>query len=187
MALPAPELTSPVADDLVKVFEHVDSAVPEGYRAELIGGEIVVSPPPDGNHEDIVGELTRQIVRNSTSELYASGTKGLDTPAGRLIPDSTVGPTGLFRGRDPWMSPEGVLLVAEVTSTRPHKDRTVKRQAYAAAEIPLFLLIDRRAGEAMLYSEPRGGEYRADVRVPFGKPLNLPEPFSFPLDTAAFS
>lgn len=187
MALPAPELSSRVEEDLEKVFENVDLAVPEGYRAELIEGEIVVSPPPDGDHEDIVGELTRQVLRNSTSELYASGTKGLDTPSGRLIPDSTVGPTGLFRGREPRMSPEGVLLVAEVTSLHPERDRHVKRRGYAAAEIPAYLLVDRSAGEAVLYSEPRDGDYRADVRVPFGKSLDLPKPFSFALDTTSFS
>lgn len=185
MAVPAPELPDVADDGLLEVF--LDLAVPAGYRAELIEGEIVVSPPPDGDHEDIVSELTWQISRNSATELYASGVKGLVTPQGRLIPDSTVGPRRLFRGRDPWMSPEGVLLVAEVTSIHPGKDREVKRRGYAAAEIPRYLLVDRTAGEVVLYTEPRDGDYRADVRVPFGKPLDLPEPFGFTLDTAPFA
>lgn len=183
MALPATEPPH-TADDLLEVFDNL--AVPAGYRAELIEGEIVVSPPPDGDHEHIVAELNWQVSRRAATELYASGAKGIITPSGRLVPDSTIGPRSLFRGRDPWMRPDGVAMVVEVTSTRAGKDREVKRQAYAEAEIPLYLLVDRGAGEAICYSEPADGTYRADIRVPFGKGLDLPEPFGFPLDTASF-
>ncbi len=183
MALSPPEAPR-TADDLLDVFEELD--VPEGYRAELIEGEIVVSPPPDGDHEDIVSELNRQVLRQSAVELHSSGTKGVLTPSGRFIPDSTIGPRRLFRGRDPWMSPDGVSMVVEVTSTRPDKDREAKRRGYAAAGIPLYLLVDRTADQVVLYSEPREDDYRAEIRVPVGKALDLPEPFAFTLDTAAF-
>lgn len=184
MALPATEPPH-TADDLLEVFDNL--AVPAGYRAELIEGEIVVSPPPDGDHEHIVAFINKRLVRDSVADVYASGTKGLALPSGRFVPDSVVGPEGIFRGRDPWMSPDGVAMVVEVTSTRAGKDREVKRRAYAEAEIPLYLLVDRGAGEAICYSEPADGTYRADIRVPFGKGLDLPEPFGFPLDTASFS
>lgn len=184
MAVPAPELFGTADDGLVEVFLDLD--VPAGYRAELIEGEIVVSPPADGDHADIVAAFNKKVVRHSSAEVYASGAMGLITPHGRFIPDSVVGPDGLFRGRDPWTTSEGVLLVAEVTSIHPEKDRDVKRRAYAAAEIPLYLLCDRTAREVVLYSEPRDGDYRADVRIPFGKPLDLPEPFRFTLDTEPF-
>lgn len=184
MAMPAPELPD-AADDLLEVFRNL--AVPEGYRAELIGGEIVVSPPPDGDPEDVVATVNKRIVRGSAMEVYASGTKGLTLSAGRFVPDSVIGPEGLFRGRDPWMRPDGVLLVLEVTSTRPDRDRAIKRRGYAAAQVPLYLLVDRGAMEVILYSEPGDGDYRADVRVPFGKALDLPGPFDVTLDTTSFA
>ncbi|MGH3319888.1 MAG: Uma2 family endonuclease [Streptosporangiaceae bacterium] len=184
MTLPAPELRD-TADDLLDVFLNL--TVPEGYRAELIQGEIVVSPTPDGDHENIVALINRRIVRDSAREVYASGTKGLAVSSGRFIPDSVVGPVGLFHGRDPWMAPDGVLMAVEVTSARPGTDRHVKRRGYAEAEIPLYLLVDRSAGQVILYSEPGDRDYRADARVPFGSALKLPEPFAFTLHTAPFA
>lgn len=185
MAVFSAELPAMAGADLLAVFR--DLAVPEGYRVELIEGEIVVSPPPDGDHEDIVAVINKRIVRGSAADVYVSGTVGLIMPLGRFIPDSVVGAEGLFRGRGHWSPPEGVLLVVEVTSLHPERDREAKRRGYAAAGISRYLLIDRTAGEAVLYSEPREGDYRADVRVPFGKPLDLPDPFGFTLDTTPFA
>ncbi|MFD9128727.1 Uma2 family endonuclease [Kitasatospora sp. NPDC059571] len=72
---------------------------------------------------------------------------------------------------------------AEITSTRPQKDREAKRLGYAAAGIPCCLLIDRDEGQATLFTDPADGDYTAHVQVSFGKPLDLPAPFSFALDT----
>lgn len=185
MALPATEHFSPGGGDPV-LEAFLDLTVPEGYRAELIEGEIVVTPPPDGDHEDITATLGLQIARKSAAELYTAGTKGLITPLGRFIPDAAIGPVGTFRGMDSWAAPDGVVMVAEVTSIRPEKDRGPKRRGYAAAEIPLYLLVDRTNGTVTLYGEPRDGDYDQSTRVPFGKQLDLPEPFSFALDTSVF-
>lgn len=78
-------------------------------------------------------------------------------------------------------------MTVEVTSTRPDKDRGPKRRGYAAAGIPFYLLVDRTEGTVTRYGEPADGDYRQDVRVLFGKELDLPEPFSFSLDTSVFA
>ncbi|MGW4804056.1 hypothetical protein [Kitasatospora sp. NPDC004272] len=47
------------------------------------------------------------------------------------------------------------------------------------------LLVDRfdRPGPTVtLYSEPSDGAYGQSVRVPFGKPVELPEPFGKPVE-----
>lgn len=185
MAMPPTAMPDSAPEDIVEVFEEL--AVPRGYRAELIEEEIVVSPPPDGHHEQVVSRLTKQINRRSAAEVDAAANKGTRTSLGRVIPDLAAGMEGIFGDAEPWMPAEGLILVVEVTSTHPHRDRDQKRRAYAGAGIPLYLLIDRSRGEVLLYSEPGDGDYRGDVRVPLGKGLELPAPFSFTLDTADFA
>ncbi|AUY49722.1 Uma2 family endonuclease [Streptomyces sp. CB01881] len=156
----------------------------EGFKAELIEGEIVVTPPPDGEHETLTGRLSWQVARQAPKGLDFAAGKGLIVPTGRFIPDGTFTTRGAMIGRGSWSKPEGVLMVLEVTSSRPNTDRIDKRKGYAAAEIPLYLLIDRERNQVVLHSVPARGDYTTTTVVPIGDSLGLPEPFGFTLDTA---
>ena len=184
MATPATAPPDSAPKDILGAFEEL--SVPEGYRAELIEREIVVSPPPDGRHEGVIARINKQVDRKSVVELDISGNTGIVTPSGRFIPDATMVRSGGLDGRRSWDDTADVELVVEVTSGQGDKDRVKKRRGYAAAEIPLYLLIDREAGEAVLFSQPADGEDHAQLRQPFGKGVDLPEPFGFALDTGEF-
>ncbi|WP_021592601.1 Uma2 family endonuclease [Actinomadura welshii] len=184
------------ADVLLEGFLALDT--PEGFRAELIDGEIVVSPPPIGAHEWCIAEVGLQVVRDSPHRFHWSGNKGLLVPSSNggqlgnhVIPDATfaLAETGLFRDAESWMPVEagGVAMVVEVTSSRPEVDRDAKRRGYARAEIPLYLLVDRREQKVSLFSEPKDGDYHKVEWVPFGKSLPLPEPIDIELDTSGFA
>ncbi|WP_406142588.1 Uma2 family endonuclease [Streptomyces sp. NBC_01089] len=167
---------------------------PEGFRAELIEGEIVVTPPPDGDHEDYIGLIVDQIARCSRLAMQFAGNKGLKLrsgggcPKNHAIPDGTFAPMDqrLFRGAEPWMPCDGVALVVEVTSSKPQADREAKRRCYARGTIPLYLLVDREESSVTLFSDPEGADYRQRCTIPFGKPLALPDPFAFELETGDF-
>ncbi len=180
------------AEVLLEGFLALDT--PEGFRAELIEGEIVVTPPPDGDHEDYIGLILEQVITRSRTKMRFSGNKGLKLrsgggcPKNHAIPDGTFAPTELrlYRGADPWMPCEGVALVVEVTSSRPAAGRTGKRHCYARGPVPLCLLVDREQSSVTLFSDPQGDDYRQHCTVPFGKAIRLPEPFGLDLGTEAF-
>ncbi|MFE4515080.1 Uma2 family endonuclease [Kitasatospora sp. NPDC056783] len=180
------------ADILLEGFLSLHS--PEGFRAELIEGEITVAPPPDGDHEDHINHLLKQVIRRSETDMSVSGGKGLRLVSGGLcpknhvIPDATFAPEELrlFRGAPSWMEPDGVAMVAEVTSAKPDQDRIAKRHCYARAGIPLYLLIDREKSQVSLFARPHREEYTEVHLAAFGEPLALPAPFGFELDTKPF-
>jgi len=180
------------AEVLLEGFLALDT--PEGFRAELIEGEILVKPPPDGHHEHILSRLVAQVYRQSQTDMQHSGNKGLQLKGGgadpedHAIPDATFVPRELrlFRGADPWMPCDGVAMIAEATSTKPHWDREVKRHCYARGGIPFYLLVDRETRSVILFGDPEKDDYREHHKLPFGKPLTLPEPFAFDLDTTDF-
>jgi Uma2 family endonuclease len=180
------------AELVLEAFQEFDP--PEGFRAELIEGEIVMAPPPDGDHEAYINRITKQVFRHSRVEMDSSGNKGLRLkgpaylPDDHVIPDVTFAPTESepFWDTESWMSPEGVVMVAEVTSSKPTTDREDKRRSYARGAIPLYLLVDRSESVVILFSDPDKGDYRKRQAVPIGDPLPLPEPFGFDFNTAEF-
>ncbi len=180
------------AEVLLEGFLALDT--PEGFRAELIEGEIVVTPPPDGEHEKYISRIVRQVIKGSRTDMDFSGNKGVRLKSGgacpknHIIPDVTFAPLelDLFGGAGSWMPCDGVAMVLEVTSTKPQADREAKRRCYARGGIPLYLLVDREASSATLFSDPANDDYRQLCTLPFGKPLTLPDPFAFDLDTSDF-
>ncbi|MEV4503696.1 Uma2 family endonuclease [Streptomyces klenkii] len=188
-----PEARPSQEETLLEYFFALET--PEGFRAELIEGEIVVSPAPDGDHEDAIELIVAQMYDSSKVRMQFSGNKGLKLPRGGLrpknyaVPDGTFAPRELrlFRGAPAWMPCDGVALVAEVTSSKAERDRIAKRHHYARAGVPLYLLVDREEEAVTLFSEPADQDYAETHTVPYGKALPLPEPFSFDLETADFA
>lgn len=185
----------PIATDEESVLDFFLSMdLPEGLRAEFIEGEIVVTPPPDNRHERFFSKIVKQVLSKSHTDMDVSGNKGIELSPGGLyprnyvIPDVTFAPVelDLFLDAEPWMPSDGVAMVIEVTSRKPDRDRVAKRHCYARAGIPRYLLVDRDNTSVTLFGEPQDGDYRELHTRPFGKPIPLPAPFSFDLDTTDF-
>jgi Uma2 family endonuclease len=180
-----------VRDDLREALASLD--VLPGFRAELVDGEIIVSPTPDGQHETIIVAVDDWVREAHGLRLHRNLT--LICPEGEYVPDGIAAPKGAFAGREWHSKPDGVVMVLEVTSgdgrsvKSAERDRGPKRTGYAAAGIPLYLLVDRldgRDGRVTIFSEPRGGDYHCSAAVMIGDQLAVPAPLKGVLDTHEF-
>ncbi|AZQ36146.1 Uma2 family endonuclease [Streptomyces cyaneochromogenes] len=175
-----------------RAFQLSSGAAPEGWRVELIEGEICVTPPANGEHAEIVSEVVGQVIDRCTDRSLRNYTGiGLNVPGAsgtsHVLPDLTVAPKGSFQDQEEWHDASPVLLVAEVTSNgTADRDRHMKIRGYARAGIPIYLLIDRDEAEVTVYSEPSGDEYTQNPKYKLGLTVPLPAPFGFELDTAEF-
>lgn len=173
-----------------EAFAAVGATAPEGWRVELIEGEIRVVPLDDGKHAEIVSEITGQMHDQHTGLRSYRGI-GLRLPRepfeDKVIADLVVAPKRSLADHEHYHPPGIALLVAEVTSrSTGDSDRKGKLRGYARAGIPHYLLIDREADTATLFSEPEGETYVRRVSVKLSGKLELPEPLGFVLDTSEF-
>ncbi|MEW1646336.1 Uma2 family endonuclease [Streptomyces sp. NPDC091219] len=173
-------------------FDAFDAAAPEGWRVELIGGEIHVVPPADGEHEEIVSETAEQVTLNRQDrELRTYTGVGLHVPdvpgTGKVVPDLVIAPRGSVADDRRYHDPAPVVLVGEVTSeSTAVNDRGPELRGCARAGIPCYLLIDREAATVIVYSEPTGDRYTRAAEIEISKTVALPEPLGFDLDTSRF-
>jgi Uma2 family endonuclease len=175
-----------------RAFELFSAAAPRGWRVELIEGDIYVTPPANGEHEEIVSEVADQVTERRHDRSLRNYTGiGLSVPGASdtslVIPDLVIAPKGSFHDKEEWHDPSPALLVAEITSTSTaDRDREKKIHGYARAGIPVYLLIDREEGELTVYSEPSGDDYAQGPKHKLGQTVPLPAPLGFELDTAEF-
>ncbi|MFJ7998826.1 Uma2 family endonuclease [Streptomyces sp. NPDC096310] len=101
-------------------------------------------------------------------------------------PDGALTPLDHFAGQGEWAPTDGVLMTLEVTShdrDTARRDRREKRDGYAGAGIPLYLLIDRDAEELVVYTDPRQGAYMSRHTYRYGETVKLPAPVGITLET----
>ncbi|MEW2031419.1 Uma2 family endonuclease [Streptomyces roseifaciens] len=173
---------------LVEEFEQIARSAPEAVTLELINGKLEVKPVPDGDHGEIFMWLLEQCMQHRPDlRLYPD--RGLKTESyrqGRSRPDGALAPRKHFAGYGEWADPAGVLMAVEITSydSDTHlRDRMEKRDGYAAAGIPVYLLVDRDDSTVVVCSEPRDGKYRSWKSYPYGDVVKVPDPVGVTLET----
>lgn len=116
-----------------------------GWKVELLDGDIVVSPPPFTDHQDIALELAVAfrvaIAAADRTDLRAYVDTGVDLGPNGLIPDVLLA-RGPFR-REALLPAERVELAVEIVSpSSRRRDRVRKPLAYAAAGIAFYWRVE---------------------------------------------
>ena len=172
----------------VEEFEQLERHAPETVRLEFIKGKVQVKPVPDGNHAEIYMWLVERCMQlRPDLRLYRE--RGLKTEAyrkGRARAGAILMPKGGLKGHGEWSEAGGVLMAVEVTSYDSgtnQRDRVEKPDGYAAAGIPVYLLIDRDDCSVVVFDQPEDGRYRHEEKLPFGATIKIPDPVNITLDT----
>jgi Uma2 family endonuclease len=175
-------------------IRHAFDALPEDVRAEIVDGEIIVSPLQLNAHQRVIMYLNSVLSKVIPEDWWVDTSGGvvLEPDLNEYRPDLQVAPSTAWP-QEGNSGPElsEVKLVVEVTSPSKRdliRDRETKYAAYARAGMPLYLIVDRYDGNGFttLYSNPSGKEYLDAHKVPFGERLTLPKPFEVEVDTARF-
>ncbi|MFF4101167.1 Uma2 family endonuclease [Streptomyces sp. NPDC001903] len=153
-----------------------------GYRVEIIGGQILVSPPADGNHAEALTDL---MVPFLTVGLHGPESRvvqavGIWLPDGRedyAIPDLSLVDAD-FRDhlvQNNCYDPVAFRLVLEVTSSNHQTDLRTKATAYANAKVPVYVIVDRRHNRLHVLTDPVQDEYATHRVHAAGELVTLPE------------
>jgi Uma2 family endonuclease len=157
-------------------FERLERMpVPEGYRVEIVGGTVHMTPQRD-THWLIIREFLwalgdrfgRKVKVFSDVRIDFPGHENGFCPDVAMLKDSAKkDDKGHWRYQD-------VEFVAEVISQgTAANDYGPKKLAYAAAEVPLYLIADPYQGRCHIFTHPEDGDHTTGTRVAFGEELDL--------------
>ncbi|MGW8377006.1 Uma2 family endonuclease [Streptomyces sp. ODS28] len=165
--------------------------VPDGYRAEIIGGNIVASPRSKGYHLPVMRSLRTQLEPHAPEGHIADSAPYLFTfpEAERGYgPDVYVAAESAFLTGKRYVDGEALSLVAELTSASTRDaDWDDKTPVYGRSGVPVYLLLDMQEETTTLFWHPSPRGYLSRLSLPFGEKLHVPEPFDCPLVTSGFA
>lgn len=153
-----------------------------GYRVEIIGGHLLVTPSPDAPH---ARALTGLMIPFIAAGLHGGETEvlqnvGLWLPTGAedyAIPDLVVVDADIddHYVENNAYDPVCFRLVLEVTSGNWKDDLKTKVAAYAEAEVPVYVVVDRKHQRLHVLAEPAGGSYQYHRPHAPGELVTLPD------------
>ncbi|MEV7596141.1 Uma2 family endonuclease [Kitasatospora sp. NPDC089797] len=152
-----------------------------GHRVEIFGGQITVTPPPDGQHGDALTTISVPFIMaglhgRTTRVIQGIGLRLPGGPSDFAVPDLSLVDADYA---DHWTGhncydPVIFRLVLEVTSSNHSADLKVKPTLYAEAGVPVYVIVDRKNLKVMVLTEPEDGEYRVHAVHHPGQSFLLP-------------
>ncbi|WP_210593856.1 Uma2 family endonuclease [Streptomyces sp. GESEQ-35] len=152
-----------------------------GYRVEIIGGQILVTPPPDGPHAVALTRLMRPFIVAGLDDGESRVVQGVGLwlPTGSedyAIPDLSLVDADFHdhHVENNCYDPVCFRLVLEVTSSNYRTDLRDKVKAYASAKIPVYAIVDRKHQRLHVLTDPAGDEYENHRPHSPGEIVTLP-------------
>jgi len=157
-------------------FERLERMpVPEGFRVEIVGGNVFMTPQRD-THWEIIRRIVRAIEDRFGMDVRVFSDVRIDFPGHengfcpdvvKLKDSATKDDEGHWRYQD-------VEFVAEVISKgTAANDYGPKKAAYALAEVPVYVIADPYQGRCHIYTHPKGDDYTTETKAVFGDDLDL--------------
>ncbi|MER7477577.1 Uma2 family endonuclease [Streptomyces sp. NPDC126510] len=175
-------------EELLGLLDELN--VPNGYKAEIVRGSIVVSPWSKGYYRRVMRLVCSQLEPHLPEEHVIERSPFLYVfPEHQRAfgPDIHAAHERVFETTSTHLDGEALSLVAELTSPSTRSDDlTDKVGVYAKAGVPVYLILDMQERQAVVYGSPSGKGYELRLSKPFGEKLDIPEPFGCTLDTAGF-
>ncbi|MET7655885.1 Uma2 family endonuclease [Streptomyces sp. NPDC005486] len=174
-------------EDMLRIVEELDT--PAGYKAELIRGKIVVSPGSKLRYLRPMRRLREQV------EAHAPGGHVTETSPFLFVfpssergygPDLFVADESAFDAEGRHADGAALSLAAELTSDSTKDVDWIDKMETYGRVVPVYLLLDMGIGEINVLWDPSPKGYRSRTNVPFGRPVRIPAPFDFELDTSGF-
>ncbi|MFI6770653.1 Uma2 family endonuclease [Streptomyces sp. NPDC050355] len=145
------------------LLEQADQLMEQlpGYRVEILGGVLTVTPPPDFAHAKGLSSLRDTFAAaglNRGETLVLEGV-GLWLPDGRenfAMPDLSVVDADAEEHIVEYecVDPASFRMVLEITSGNYANDLRKKVAAYGAARVPVYVIVDRKHDRLHVLTEP---------------------------------
>ncbi|MEU9911807.1 Uma2 family endonuclease [Streptomyces sp. NPDC051001] len=152
-----------------------------GYRVEIIGGQILVSPPPDAPHAVVLTDLMMPFLSAGLHGVESAVLQGVGLwlPTGSedyAIPDLSLLDADFedHYVENNCYDPVCFRLVLEVTSSNYRTDLRTKVNAYGEAKIPVYVIVDRQHQRLHVLTDPTGDEYATHRLYSPGETVTLP-------------
>jgi Uma2 family endonuclease len=161
-------------------YHHmIEAGILAGRQVELLNGEVIEMSPEGPEHAQLSTDAADYLRNLLGSRALIRDAKSITLPesGSELEPDvAIVQPLrSLYRTRHPY--PENVFWLIEYASSSLSKDLEIKRQAYAAAGIQEYWVVDLKNRQVIVLREPIEGDYQQEKRLVGGEvsPLVFPE------------
>ncbi|OIK03997.1 Uma2 family endonuclease [Streptomyces monashensis] len=157
-------------------FERLERMpVPEGFRVEIVGGNVHMTPQRD-THWEIIFEFAQALRNRLGKGVKVFSDVRIDFPGhlNGFCPDIAVFKEYAKKNDEGRWRHEDVVFVAEVISkgTGPN-DYGPKKLAYAEAEVPVYVIADPYVGRCYVYTDPQDGDYEKREAFDFGTDIDL--------------
>jgi Uma2 family endonuclease len=157
-------------------FERLERMpVPEGYRVEIVGGSVFMTPQQD-IHWIIIRHIVRALEDRFGMAVKVFSDVRIDFPGHEngFCPDVAMLKDSAKKNEEGRWRHQDVQFVAEVISKgTAANDYVPKRLAYAEAEVPLYVIADPCQGRCHVYTDPKQGDYAEPTTLDFGTDIDL--------------